>query len=125
MKGVTGENLLKLLETRLDNLVYRMGFAQSRATARQLVLHNHMEVNGKRVNIPSYQVKVGDRIAPRKKSRDLLIIDESLKTHGSREMVSYISVDVSKKEGVYVEEPTRDLIPVPISENLIVELYSK
>jgi len=125
MKGVTGENLLKLLETRLDNLVYRMGFAPSRATSRQLVLHNHIEVNGKRVNIPSYQVKVGDRIAPRKKSRDLLIIDESLKTSGRRETVPYISVDVNKKEGVYVEEPTRDVIPVPISENLIVELYSK
>ncbi len=125
MKGVTGDNLLILLETRLDNLVYRMGFSPSRAMARQLVLHNHIEVNGKKVNIPSYQVKVGDRIAPRKKSRNMLVIDESLKTSGSREMVPYISVDVSKKEGVYVEEPTRDIIPVPISENLIVELYSK
>ncbi|HMA75751.1 MAG TPA: 30S ribosomal protein S4 [Candidatus Krumholzibacteriaceae bacterium] len=125
MKGVTGENLLILLETRLDNIIYRMGFAPSRAMARQLVLHNHIEVNGKRVNIPSYQVKVGDRIAPREKSRNLLVIDESLKTHGTRENVPYVSVDVNKKEGVYVEEPTRDLIPVPISENLIVELYSK
>jgi len=125
MKGVTGDNLLILLETRLDNLVYRMGFSPSRAMARQLVLHNHIEVNGKKVNIPSYQVKVGDRIAPRKKSRNMLVIDESLKTSGSRETVPYISVDVSKKEGVYVEEPTRDIIPVPISENLIVELYSK
>ena len=125
MKGVTGENLLILLETRLDNIIYRMGFAPSRAMARQLVLHNHIEVNGKRVNIPSYQVKVGDRIAPREKSRNLLVIDESLKTYGSRENVPYVSVDVNKKEGVYVEEPTRDLIPVPISENLIVELYSK
>ncbi|MDZ7860737.1 MAG: 30S ribosomal protein S4 [Candidatus Krumholzibacteriota bacterium] len=125
MKGVTGENLLILLETRLDNLIYRMGFAPSRAMARQLVLHNHIEVNGKRVNIPSYRVKVGDRIAPREKSRSLLVIEESLKTYGSREHVPYVSVDVNKKEGVYVEEPTRDLIPVPISENLIVELYSK
>ncbi len=125
MKGVTGENLLRLLESRLDNMVFRMGFAPSRATARQLVLHNHINVNGKRVNIPSYQLGVGDRVVPREKSRNMLVIEESLKTYGSRGTVPYISVDVSKKEGVYVEEPTRDLIPIPIEENLIVELYSK
>jgi small subunit ribosomal protein S4 len=125
MKGVTGENLLVLLETRLDNMVYRMGFAPSRAMARQLVLHNHFEVNGKKVNIPSYQVSVGDRVSPRKGSRDLLVIDESLKQSGGREAVPYISVDVSSKEGVYVEQPVRDAIPVPVAENLIVELYSK
>jgi small subunit ribosomal protein S4 len=125
MKGITGDNLLKLLEQRLDNMVYRMGFAPSRATARQLVLHNHFEVNGKRVNIPSYQVSAGDRIAPREKSKNLLVIEDSLKSYGSRGTVPYISVDVNKKEGVYAEEPTRDVIPVPIEENLIVELYSK
>ncbi len=125
MKGITGENLLRLLECRLDNIVYRMGFAPSRATARQLILHNHFEVNGRRVNIPSYQVSAGDRIAPRKNSRDLLVIDESLKSFGSRGTVPYISVDVGKKEGVLAEIPTRDVMPVPIEENLIVELYSK
>lgn len=125
MKGITGDNLLMLLEQRLDNMVYRMGFAPSRATARQLILHNHFEVNGKRVNIPSYQVGAGDRIAPREKSRNLLVIEESLKSYGSRGTVPYVSVDVTKKEGVYIEEPTRDVIPVPIEENLIVELYSK
>ncbi len=125
MKGITGDNLLRLLEQRLDNMVYRMGFAPSRATARQLILHNHFEVNGKRVNIPSYQVSAGDRIAPREKSKNLLVIDESLKSYGGRGTVPYISVDVTKKEGVYAEEPTRDVIPVPIEENLIVELYSK
>lgn len=125
MKGVTGDNLLLLLETRLDNMVYRMGFAPSRAMARQLVLHNHFEVNGKKVNIPSYHLSVGDRVSPREKSMDLLVIDESLKQSGGRETVPYISVDVSKKEGVYVEEPTRGAIPVPVAENLIVELYSK
>ncbi len=125
MKGVTGENLLKLLESRLDNMVYRMGFAPSRATARQLILHNHFEVNGKRVNIPSYQLNPGDRVAPREKSKNLLVIEESLKNFASRGTVPYVSVDINKKEGVYLEEPTRDMIPVPVEENLIVELYSK
>jgi small subunit ribosomal protein S4 len=124
-KGVTGENLLRLLEQRLDNMVFRMGFAPSRATARQLILHNHFEVNGKKVNVPSYQISVGDRIAPREKSKNLLVIDEALKAYGSRGSVPYISVDVTKKEGSYVEEPTRDVMPVPVEENLIVELYSK
>ena len=125
MKGVTGENLLRLLECRLDNMVFRMGFAPSRSNARQLILHNHFIVNGKRVNIPSYQVGTGDRISPREKSKNLLVIDESLKSYGSRGTVPYISVDVTKKEGTFVEQPTRDLIPVAIEENLIVELYSK
>jgi small subunit ribosomal protein S4 len=125
MKGVTGENLLRLLEGRLDNMVYRMGFAPSRATARQLILHNHFEVNGKRVNIPSYQVLVGDRVSPTEKSAALLVIEESLKSYGSRGTVPYVSVDVSKKEGTFTEMPARDVMPVPIEENLIVELYSK
>jgi small subunit ribosomal protein S4 len=125
MKGITGDNLLRLLECRLDNLVYRMGFAQSRATARQLVLHNHFEVNGKRVNVPSYEVGAGDRIMPREKSRSLIVIEESLKAYGSRGTVPYISVDVDKMEGVLTEIPTRDVMPIPIEENLIVELYSK
>jgi small subunit ribosomal protein S4 len=125
MKGITGDNLLRLLECRLDNLVYRMGFAPSRATARQLVLHNHFEVNGKRVNVASYQVSAGDRVGPRERSRNLIVIDESLKTYGSRGTVPYISVDVDKKEGILTEIPTRDVMPIPIEENLIVELYSK
>jgi small subunit ribosomal protein S4 len=125
MKGVTGENLLRLLEGRLDNMVFRMGFAPSRATARQLILHNHFEVNGGRVNIPSFNVTPGDRVSLREKSRNLLVTEEALKAYGSRGTVPYISVDVSKKEGTYIEEPTRDVIPVPIEMNLIVELYSK
>jgi small subunit ribosomal protein S4 len=125
MKGITGTNLLLLLETRLDNMVYRMGFAPSRVTARQLILHNHFEVNGGKVNIPSYQLRIGDRVAPREKSKNLLVVDESLKKYGNRGTVPYISVDVSKKEGIYTEEPTREVIPVVIEENLIVELYSK
>jgi len=125
MKGITGENLLRLLEQRLDTMVYRMGFAPSRATARQLVLHKHFEVNGRAVNVPSFQLKPGDRVTPREKSRGLLVIDETLKKYGSRGSVPYIQVDVGKKEGVYLEVPTRAMIPVPIEENIIVELYSK
>ena len=125
MKGVTGDNLLRLLESRLDNMVFRMGFAPSRATARQLILHGHLEVNGGKVNIPSYVVCPGDRVSLREKSRNLLVTEEALKAYGSRGTVPYVSVDVSKKEGTYIEEPTRDVIPVPIEMNLIVELYSK
>lgn len=125
MKGVTGANLLKLLEQRLDNMVFRMGFAPSRETARQLVLHKHFEVNGKAVDRPSFQLRPGDRVGLREKSRSLLVIEESLKKYGSRGTVPYISVDVNKREGVYLETPTREMIPVPIEENIIVELYSK
>jgi small subunit ribosomal protein S4 len=125
MKGVTGANLLKLLEQRLDNMVFRMGFTPSRETARQLVLHKHFEVNGHIVDRPSFQLKPGDRVTVREKSKDLLVVEESLKKYGSRGTVPYISVDVNKREGVYLEVPTREMIPVPIEENIIVELYSK
>ncbi len=125
MKGVTGANLLRLLEQRLDNMVFRMGFTPSRETARQLVLHKHFEVNGKIVDRPSYQLKPGDRVTVRERSKDLLVVEESLKKYGSRGTVPYISVDVNKREGVYLEVPTREMIPVPIEENIIVELYSK
>ena len=125
MKGVTGANLLKLLETRLDNMVFRMGFAPSRETARQLVLHKHFAVNGKLVDRPSFQLRPGDRVSVREKSMNLLVIEEALKKYGSRGTVPYVTVDVTKREGVYVEEPTREMIPVPIEENVIVELYSK
>ena len=125
MKGVTGANLLKLLEQRLDNMVFRMGFTPSRETARQLVLHKHFEVNGTIVDRPSYQLKPGDRVTVRERSKDLLVVEESLKKYGSRGTVPYISVDVNKREGVYLEAPTREMIPVPIEENIIVELYSK
>jgi small subunit ribosomal protein S4 len=125
MKGVTGANLLRLLEQRLDNMVFRMGFAPSRETARQLVLHKHFEVNGTVVDRPSYQLKPGDRVTVRERSRDLLVVEESLKKYGSRGTVPYITVDANKREGVYLEVPTREMIPVPIEENIIVELYSK
>jgi small subunit ribosomal protein S4 len=124
-KGVTGTNLLQLLERRLDNVVYRLGFAPSRAMARQLIRHNHFTVNGKRVNIPSYLVKPGDVIAPREKSRNLFVIQESIKRLDTQQIVPYLEMDVNKMEGRFVEIPSREDIPVPVNETLIVELYSK
>ena len=122
-KGLTGENLLILLETRLDNVVYRMGFASSRKEARQLVTHNHFTVNGKKQNIPSFQVKAGDVIKVKEKSA------ASPKFKEIRDMVittpSWITVDTEKLEGKVVAMPRREDIDTPIAEHLIVELYSK
>jgi small subunit ribosomal protein S4 len=124
-KGVTGTTLLQLLERRLDNVVYRLGFTTSRAQARQLIRHSHFEVNGKKVSIPSYLCGAGDRVAPRGKSKDLFIIKESIKNVDARQAVPYLDLDTNKLEGTFVEIPGRDVIPVPIEEQLIVELYSK
>lgn len=123
--GITGTNLLCLLERRLDNVVYRMGFSSSRATSRQLIRHNHFLVNGKRVNIPSYLVKPGDRVAPAEKSKNLFVIQESLKNFDARQMVSYLDMDVNKLEGHFLDIPSREAMPIPVNEYLIVELYSK
>jgi len=124
-KGVTGTNLLQLLERRLDNVVYRLGFTTSRAAARQLIRHNHFEVNGQKVNIPSFLVSPGDLVAPRGKSRELFIIKEAIKNVDSRQRVGYLDLDTNKLEGTFVEIPEREAIPVPVDEQLIVELYSK
>jgi len=124
-KGVTGTTLLQLLERRLDNVVYRLGFTTSRAQARQLIRHSHFEVNGKKVSIPSYLCGPGDRVAPRGKSKDLFIIKESIKNVDARQAVPYLDLDTNKLEGTFVEIPGRDVIPVPVEEQLIVELYSK
>ncbi|HET6347569.1 MAG TPA: 30S ribosomal protein S4 [Candidatus Krumholzibacteria bacterium] len=124
-KGVTGTTLLQLLERRLDNVVYRLGFVASRAQARQLIRHSHFEVNGKKVSIPSYLCGPGDRVAPRGKSKDLFIIKESMKNVDARQAVPYLDLDTNKLEGTFVEVPGRDVIPVPVDEQLIVELYSK
>jgi small subunit ribosomal protein S4 len=124
-KGITGTHLLQLLERRLDNVVYRLGFTTSRATARQLVRHNHFQVNGVRVNIPSYLVSPGDIIAPRGKSKDLFIIKESIKNVDARQSVSYLDLDTNKLEGTFLDIPARDAMPVLVNEQLIVELYSK
>ena len=126
IKGATGENLLQLLECRLDNVVYRMGFAVTRAQARQLVSHKSIEVNGQVVNIPSYQVKPEDRIAVREKSRKQLRIQEAINLSRELDLVpDWIDVDFDKMDGVFKGVPERDDLPPDINESLIVELYSK
>jgi small subunit ribosomal protein S4 len=124
-KGVTGENLLLLLERRLDNLVYRLGFAPSRTAARQLVRHRHIEVNGRTVDVPSFSVRVGDEIRVRQGSKDLVAIQSSLEANKARDMLSWLTLDAEKMSGRMLEYPTRGNIPTKISESLIVELYSK
>jgi small subunit ribosomal protein S4 len=123
--GVTGENLLVALETRLDNIVFRIGFAPSRKAARQLVRHRHIEVNGNTVDIPSFGVRPGDEVTVREKSRDLAVVRASLEALSRAAPLSWISVDAQKFTGKITELPTRDVIPVAAQEQLIVELYSK
>ncbi|HEX3113609.1 MAG TPA: 30S ribosomal protein S4 [Candidatus Eisenbacteria bacterium] len=124
-KGVTGQNLLLMLERRLDNLTYRLGFAPSRSSARRLVRHRHMLVNGKLVDIPSYQVRVGDEISVKAASKDLVAIQASVEHTKGRDMMSWLSLDPEKLSGRLLEYPTRGNIPTKVSEQLIVELYSK
>jgi len=123
MKGVTGSNLLGLLESRLDNVVYRLGIAPSRRAARQLVGHKHITVNGELVNIPSFTLSAGDIIAVREKSKSLEVIVDSLVSNASS--YSWLEWDGQKKAGKFLGMPERDLIPETIKEQLIVELYSK
>jgi small subunit ribosomal protein S4 len=125
MKGVTGENLLSLLERRLDNVVYRLGFAATRAEGRQLVLHGHLLVNGKRVNIPSYLVKVGDKVAIREKSRTIPRLKESVEGAERRGQISWLELDKPNFTGTMKTLPVREEITLPISEQLIVEFYSR
>jgi small subunit ribosomal protein S4 len=122
-KGVTGEVLLQLLESRLDNVVYRLGIANSRAAARQLVTHRHIVVNGDVVNIPSYTLKPGDIVGVREKSKSLEVIQQALAGH--RLSVSWLEWDGSQFTGKFMSRPERDQIPETIKEQLIVELYSK
>jgi small subunit ribosomal protein S4 len=124
-QGVTGINLLVLLERRLDNVVYRMGFADSRAQARQLVRHGHMRVNGRRVNIPSFLIKQGDAVEPREKSRNLDVIRGNMEHIGQKQIPEWLHVDATAMRGVVQTLPSRDDITMPIQEQLIVELYSK
>ena len=124
-KGATGENLLRLLETRLDNVVYRMGFGSTRAEARQLVSHKSITVNGQKVNIASYQVKPDDVIGVTEKARAQLRIQSALQLAGQRASIDWVEVDASKVEGVFKRLPDRSELPPEINENLIVELYSK
>lgn len=122
--GVTGENLLKFLELRLDNTVYRLGLAPTRMAARQLVSHKHITVNGQIVNIPSYSLKIGDVVGVRDKSKTINMILET-STTGRVKKYNWLEFNPEKLEGRYLEVPTRDQIPENIKEQLIVELYSK
>lgn len=124
-KGIAGDNLLIILETRLDNVVYRAGLGRSRTEARQVVRHNHVLVNGKRVNIPSYLVKAGDVITLKEKSQNLQRFKDIIETTGSRTVPEWIESDLENRSIKVNEVPTRDLIDVPVNETLIVELYSK
>ena len=124
-EGITGENLLITLETRLDNVVFRLGFARTRKEARQSVRHGHFTVNGKRVDIPSYIVKPGDVVAVGEKFRDLLPIKEALISSERFEVPGWLEVDIEKLSGNVVSLPSRDQISGDINEQLIVELYSR
>lgn len=125
LKGATGENLLQLLESRLDNVVYRMGFSATRAEARQLVSHKAIMVNGRTQNIPSYQVQVGDVVALREKAKNQLRVQSAINIAGQRGEVDWVDVNSEKKEGVFKRLPERTDLSADINENLIVELYSK
>ena len=125
LKGATGENLLQLLESRLDNVVYRMGFGSTRAEARQLVSHKGILVNGSVVNIPSYQVKPGDTVSVREKAKKQLRIQASLSIAEQRGEPVWIEVNSDKLEGTFKSKPERQDLSSEINENLIVELYSK
>lgn len=123
MKGVHGENFLKLLESRLDNLVYRLGFATTRRGARQLVNHGHITVNGKKVDIPSYTCKPGDVIAVKDNAKEMVVIKSSLEALNKR--VEFVTYDDSKMAGTYVRYPERSELNADINESLIVEFYNR
>ena len=125
LPGVTGHNLLAALESRLDNIVYRMGFAASRKAARQLIRHRHVEVNGKSVDIPSFVVEPGQEIRVRQKSRDLVLVKEALEVAARGASPAWIAVDKDTCSGRMLERPQRQSIPIAAQEQLVVELYSK
>lgn len=124
-QGITGDNLIVVLETRLDNVVYRLGFAPSRKAARQLVRHRHILVDGVIVSIPSYEVKPGMEISVKPPSRDMPLVKEAVESRGGNGLLGWLSVDYKKLSGQIVEKPRRADIPLAAQEQLIVELYSK
>ena len=124
-KGVTGENLLQNLELRLDNVIYRMGLGASRAAARQLILHRHFTVNGKRVNIPSYIVKQGDEIAPSERKLNKVPIKNALENMKNKTLPHWLTFDLESRKGLVQSLPTREDVSIPVEEQLIVELYSR
>ena len=124
-KGVTGENLLQILESRLDNVIYRLGFGQSRAQARQFVNHGQFEVNGKKVDIPSYLVKAGDVITIKENKKDNGAIKVNMEENAARPVPAWLEMDAKNLSGKVVRLPSREDVDLPIEEHLIVELYSK
>jgi small subunit ribosomal protein S4 len=124
-KGVTGTNFLILLERRLDNAVYRFGFADSRSQARQVVRHNHVLVNGKKVNVPSYLLRPGDTVTIAEGSRQISIINDALEALPRRGLPSWLELDKAKYEGIFKTIPTREEMNLPVQEQLVVEFYSK
>jgi small subunit ribosomal protein S4 len=125
LKGVTGENLLRLLESRLDNTVYRLGFAQSRKQARQMVRHRHFIVNGRLVDIPSYLLKPGDEISVKENSKKLMMLHDSMRRVRDEDMYPWLRLEKAQIQGTFLDWPNREDIPIQVQENLIVELYSK
>ena len=124
-KGVTGTNLLMLLECRLDNVVYRLGFSNSRAQARHFVTHSHFLVNGKKVNIPSYIIKLGDIIGIRERSKEIKAIEDSMETVVRRGIPQWLELEKEDRKGTVKALPTREDLTMPMQEQLVVELYSK
>lgn len=124
-KGITGENLLQLLEMRLDNIVYRMGLGASRAQARQLVLHGHIAVNGRKVDIPSYELQPGDVVSVRENSRNLQLVKDNVEAAAGRTMPEWMDVNLEQLEGKILAVPTRDQMDISVQEHLIVEYYSR
>ncbi len=125
MKGIAGENLLQLLETRLDNVLYRMGVGASRAQARQLVMHGHVTVNGHKVDIPSYQTKVGDVVAIGEQSRNLDIVKDNVEAAKGRSLPAWLEVNLESLSARVAALPTREQIDIPVEDHLIVEYYSR
>ena len=125
MPGQTGHNFLQLLERRLDNVIHRMGLGASRRQARQIVRHGHIWVNGRKVDIPSYMVKAGDKISVSEKSRDLMVIKENAEAAGVRTLPAWLEFDAERMEGKVISLPTRDQIEVPVKEQLVVEFYAR
>ena len=125
MPGITGENLMQILESRLDNVVFRLCFARTRKEARQIVTHGHITVNGKRVDIPSFRVRQGDLVAVAPKAKDLLVIQSALVSNERVTVPAWLEVDIEKLQGSVLALPSRDQIDLDIREQLIVELYSK
>ena len=124
-KGVTGESLLQMLEMRVDNILYRLGLAPSRSAARQIVRHGHITVNGKKVSIPSYVTRPGDVVAMREKSKDLSVVAGTLEKRKGQSVPEWLSFDSQARSGRVLQAPSREAIAIPVTEQLIVELYSK